>query len=85
MAHSPRISLGSRIEGCHGPLATYTNPSIKRRWRVKVVGPILSDMGTHKWNIRFDFDGGTKKVHSMSLVAVPESNGYHWMRRRMQI
>ena len=68
MAHSPGIIVGSRVEGCHGPLAADTNPSIKRRRRVKVVG-------AHKWDVQFDFDGKSKEVHSKSLVNVPESNG----------
>ena len=60
MAHSPRIALGSCVEGCHGPLAPNPNPSIKRRRRVKFVGTLLPVVGTHKWNVQFDFDGKTK-------------------------
>ena len=51
MAHSPGIIVGSRVEGCHGPLAANTNPSIKRRRRVKVVGTILRAVGAHKWDV----------------------------------
>ena len=75
MAHSPGIIVESRVEGCHGPLATNTNPSIKRRRRVKVVGTVLRAVGAHKWDVQFDFDGKSKEVHSKSLVNVPESSG----------
>ena len=75
MAHSTSIIVGSRVEGCHGPLATNTNPSIKRRRWVNVVGTVLPTVGAHKWNVQFDFDGKSKEVYSKSLVNVPESSG----------
>ena len=75
MAHSPGIIVGSRVEGYHGPLATNTNPSIKCRRRVKVVGTVLRAVGAHKWDVQFDFDGKSKEVHSKSLVNVSESSG----------
>ena len=64
--------FGNFIEG---PLAANTNPSIKRRRRVKVVGTVLRAVGAHKWDVQFDFDGKSKEVHSKSLVNVPESSG----------
>ena len=63
MAHSSGIIVGSRVEGYHGPLAANTNPSIKCRRRVKVVGKVLRAVGAHKWNVQFDFDGNSKEVH----------------------
>ena len=75
MVHSPRIVPVTRVEGWHGSLTTNPNPSIKRRRRVKFVGTIIRAVGTHKWNVQFDFDGKTKEVHSRLLVTVPESSG----------
>ena len=71
MTHPSRISVGCRVEGSLGPLQPNPNPDSKRRIRMRVVGTVLSAAGSHMWNVRFDFDGKTKVVHSRSLKIVP--------------
>ena len=85
MAHSPGIIVGSRVEGYHGPLAANTNPSIKRRRRVKVVGTVLRAVGAHKWDVQFDFDGKEKKCILNRWLMFLSQAEYHWMSRRMLI
>jgi len=73
MVNSSKISIGTRVEGAHGPLMPNPNPNIKRRIRTRVVGTVINAVGQHTWDILFDFDGKIQNgIHSRSLKIVPK-------------
>ena len=74
MVHIKRIFTGSRVKGPHCPLVANPNGGT-RRVREKVYGTVIKAIGTHKWEVQFDFDGISKEVTSKSLSLVEEEAG----------
>ena len=75
MARDNQISIGCRVEGCHGPLVANPDPTKKRRVRSRVVGTVRRAEGSHKWTVVFDYDQASKVVKSSSLKVVPVDTG----------
>ena len=85
MAHSPGIIVGSRVEGCHGPLAANTNPSIKRRRRVKLLELFFVLLALTSGMFSSILMVKVKKCILNRWLMFLSQAEYHWMSRRMLI
>ena len=75
VSRGDNIRIGTRVEGCFGPLIPNPNPAIKHHMRSRVVGTVLRALERHQWEERFDYDGKEQAVQSNGLNIIPIHTG----------
>ena len=63
------------MEGSYGPLVANSNPTIKRRVRLRATGTVIRASDRHKGEVKFDYNNEIKTVPSNGLTIVPVDTG----------